>query len=520
MQALTPAAYPSTCANAARLELDYFERFGTYTRLHYENRSYTNLEELQHAGRLARVLKERGVRPGDRVLVLLPNSPDLTASFQGIWTIGAVMCPVMPQWTAGEVAHVLHDSGASAVLTVPALAARVRDASQAIRTLRYRLVFGETDADGMYNISPEMEGASWIDTPIDRSSDDLAMLLYTSGTTAEPKGVMITHANVAAALDRASQRNPDLPVHPMLHVLPLTHVFGMIMMKLANRWGFSSVLLRQFDPLMILEAIERYQVGYLPVVPTMLMYLLHHPERTKFSFSSLYRVISGGAALPEKLRVDFQEAFRCRVDQGYGMSESLAMATSYGDHEPYRPGSAGRPEPGVELRIADGQNRPLPPGSVGEICLAGDNIAPGYWQNPAATREAFIGGWFHTGDVGYLDEDGYLYITDRKKDLIIKGGENISPREIEEAIYLHPAVAEAAVVGIPDAIFGEEICAVIQLKAGSEASEEDIRRHVGQHIAKFKVPRRIVFQDGLPKNSTGKIQKRLIREQFAAETAA
>jgi len=278
--------------------------------------------------------------------------------------------------------------------------------------------------------------------------------------------------------------------------------------------------LRQFDPLMIFAAIERYQVGYLPVVPTMLVYLLHHPERGKFSFSSLYRITSGGAALPERLRAEFQEAFRCRVDQGYGMSESVAVATSYDDHECYRSGSAGRPEPGVEVRIVDDKNRPLPPRTVGEICVAGDNIASGYWQNPAATEESFVGGWFHTGDVGYLDEDGYLYITDRKKDLIIKGGENISPREIEEALYLHPAIAEAAVVGIPDPVFGEEICAVIQLKVGTAASDEDIRRHVGQYVGKFKVPSRVVFQGALPKNSTGKIQKRAIRAQFVVESAA
>ena len=518
--AKTTASPATLSRNVALLELEYLEKHGEYARLHYENCSYTNLEELQYAARLARVLRERGVAPGDRVLVFLPNSPELTASFQAVWTLGAVMCPVMPQWTAGEVGHALRNAGATAVLTVPALAARVREASQAIDTLRHCLVFGETDVSGMENIFPEMEGGQSVETPIDRSAEDLAMLLYTSGTTAEPKGVMITHANVAAAIEGASQLNPDLPVRPMLHVLPLTHVFGMLMLKLANRWGFPSVLLRQFDPLMIFEAIERYQAGYMPVVPTMLVYLLHHPERSRFSFSSLYRITSGGAALPEKLRLDFQEAFRCRVDQGYGMSESVAVGTAYDDHESYRAGSAGRPEPGIEVRILDEHNRPLPPDAVGEICLAGTNVATGYWQNPQATQESFAGGWFHTGDVGYMDEEGYLFITDRKKDLIIKGGENISPQEIEEALYLHGAIAEAAVVGIPDAVFGEEICAVVQLKAGSVASDEEIRRHVGQHVGKFKVPSRIVFFGALPKNSTGKIQKRVIREQMAAAESA
>ena len=346
------------------------------------------------------------------------------------------------------------------------------------------------------------------------------MLLYTSGTTAKPKGVMISHANVAAAVNSASQRNPDMPRHPMLHVLPLTHSFGLIMLKLANAWGCASVLLPHFDPARIFEIVERHQVGYVPVVPTMLVYLLHHPEREKFNLSSLYRITIGGAALPEKLRSEFQRVFPCRIDQGYGLSESVAIASGYDDHEPYRPGSAGRPQPGIEVHIVDEQNQSLPPRHVGEICLLGANITAGYWQDAAATREAFRGGWFHSGDVGYLDEDGYLYITDRQKDLIVKGGENISPREIEEALYLHPAVAEAAVVGIPDVVFGEEICAVIQLRPGTNVSDEDIRCHVAQHVAKFKVPHRVVFQAALPKNSTGKIQKRAIRELFAKSEAA
>jgi len=518
--AASPLSHLSISANVAWLEVENLERFGTYARLHYEGRSYTNVEELQHAGRLARVLRDRGVIPGDRVVVFMPNSPDLTACFQAIWTIGAAMCPVMPQWTAAEVRHIVQNSGAAAVLTAPALAARVREACQGMDTLKHRLVFGKTDVDGMQNIAQEMSDSIPVDVPVNRSPDDLAMLLYTSGTTARPKGVMITHANVAAAVRSASQRNPNMPRYPMLHVLPLTHSFGLIMLKLANAWGCASVLLPHFDPERIFETVERQRVGYMPVVPTMLVYLLHHPERTKFDLSSLYRMTIGGAALPEKLRAEFQQMFPCRVDQGYGLSESGAIASGYDDREPYRPGSAGRPQPGIEVRIVDEQDHPLAPRRVGEICLRGANITPGYWQDADATREAFHGGWFHTGDVGYLDEEKYLHITDRKKDLIVKGGENISPREIEEALYLHPAVAEAAVVGIPDEVFGEEICAVIQLRTGAEVSDKDILCHVARHVAKFKVPHRVVFQAVLPKNLTGKIQKRAIREIFAKSEAA
>jgi long-chain acyl-CoA synthetase len=510
---------PHLSANIACLEIENLERYGVYPRLHFAGRNYTNKEELQYAGRMARVFQERGVSPGERVAVILPNTPELTASYQAIWMVGAVVVPVIPMWTAAEIAHVLQHSGATVVLTMPRMAAVVHEAGQGIEKLENKLVVGEGDAAGMENISSELASGSWQETPAERAPEDLAMLLYTSGTTARPKGVMITHANIAAALESATCLNPDLPRRPMLHVLPLTHVFGLLMLKLANAWGLRSVLLGQFDPVKVFQLIESHRIGYLPAVPTILVYLLHHPERAKFDLSSLYRLTIGGAALPEKLRLDCQEVFPGRIEQGYGLSESVAVATEYDDHEPYRPGSAGRPEPGVELRIVDEHNESVLAGQAGEICLRGPNICAGYWQDPEATRQALQDGWFHTGDVGHLDTDGYLYITDRKKDLIIKGGENISSREIEEALYLHPAVAEAAVVGMPDAVFGEDICAVVQLKPGAEASDEDIRRHVGQHLARFKVPRRVVFQAALPKNWTGKIQKRALREQFASRTA-
>jgi long-chain acyl-CoA synthetase len=269
-----------------------------------------------------------------------------------------------------------------------------------------------------------------------------------------------------------------------------------------------------------LEAIERYRVRYMPVVPTMLVYLLNHPERARFDTSSLYRITAGGAALPEQVRLDFERAFPgCRVQQGYGLSESASVATTFQLEEETRPGSAGRALPGIEIRILDDREQPLPPRATGEICLSGPNITAGYYRDPQATSRALSGNWLHTGDIGYLDEDGYLFITDRKKDLIIKGGENISPREIEEALYLHSAVAEAAVVGIPDPVFGEDLCAVLQLKPGASASEDEIKQHVAKYVTKFKVPGRVVFNPALPKNSTGKILKREIRAQLATKPA-
>ncbi len=516
-----PSASPETSANVALMEHKNLEKFGKYTRLYFEDRCYTNVEELQSAGALARILQQHGVLPGDRVVLLMPNTPELTACFQAIWTIGGVVVPVMPQWTAPEIAHVLKDSGAHAVMTIAPLAPRIEEADKQLHCVRNLLVFGECAVPGAQNILLQwMTGPKVLQLPANCSANDVAMLLYTSGTTAAPKGVIATHGNVAAAVNAVCEMNADMPRLPMLHALPLTHVFGILLLRCANQWGLTSVLVPQFEPTKVFAAIEQHKIGYLPVVPTMMLYLMSHPERSKYNTSSLYRIVSGGAALPEQVRVMFSKLFPGRVDQGYGMSESIGIATVYDDHDTYRPGSAGRTVPGLTIRVVDDNNQPLPPRQVGEICLIGPNISPGYWNDESATKDAFEGGWFHTGDIGYLDEDGFVYVTDRKKDIIIKGGENISPREIEEVLYLHAAVAEAAVVGISDAIYGEDICAVIQKRPGVVVDEDEIRAHVQRHVAKFKVPGRIVFRSTLPKSSTGKVQKRILREQLTASAAA
>ncbi len=514
-----PASSAKGHSNIALLEHENFERFGSYTRLHYEDQSFTNFDEMIYAGRIARTLTEKGVLPGDRVLAVMPNTPDLTATFQAVWTVGGVMVPVNPQWSVPELTYALSNSGASVVVTYPQFAPRIREAVDVIRSSPRLLCFGETSARGFENIIPDVAGASPLSTPVDREEHDIAILLYTSGTTARPKGVMVTHGNIPAAMEAVHRVNPSLPRRSILHVLPMNHIFGVLMVQLSNRWGFPSVLMRQFEPVSIFKAIQQYQIGYVLMVPTMLMYLLHHPERPKYDFSSLYRIITGGASLPEPLRLSFQQAFRCRVDQGYGMSEA-GFISCYGDHETYRMGSAGWPCPGFEIRIVDDQGRTLPPPTVGEICVKGASLTPGYWNDPQTSSEAFRDQWFHTGDVGYLDNDGYLYITDRKKDLIIKGGENISPREIEEVIYLHPSIAETAVVGIPDDEFGEVICAVVQLRPGATATENEIREHAARYIGKFKIPSRVVFQATLPRTSTGKVNKQVLREQLAGAKAA
>jgi long-chain acyl-CoA synthetase len=248
----------------------------------------------------------------------------------------------------------------------------------------------------------------------------------------------------------------------------------------------------------------------------MLIALCHYPEREHYDCTSLKVITSGGAALPEEVRLEFERLFGCKVFSGYGLSETAPTVSCYSDTDTARPGASGKPIPGVEVSIQDDAGRPLPAGQSGEICVRGPNIMTGYWNDPAATRAVLRGGWLRSGDVGHLDADGYLYITDRMKDIIIKGGENISPRQIEEALHTHPAVAEVAVIGLPDAAFGEEVCAVVVLRPGHTATEAELCEHTAQFVNKFKLPGRVVFRSELPKSGVGKVLKRELRRELAA----
>jgi long-chain acyl-CoA synthetase len=423
---------------------------------------------------------------------MMPNSPHLTAAFPAIWMIGATIVPVIPQWTAGEVADVIRNSEATVALTVPALAHRLEEARVATGSLRHLLVFGESAVPGAVNVEPLLAGLPPVDTPVDRSPSDMAILLYTSGTTGTPKGVVLTHENFLSGVDSAFRQNPEMDPGALLHTLPLTHVYGVLVQNLANGWGLSTVLLRQFEPSRALQAIEQHRVRYLPVVPTMLVYLLHYPDRDRYNTSSLFRITSGGAALPEKLRRDVERVFACRVDQGYGLSESSSVATGYEIRAPYRPGSVGRASPGIQIRIVDDQNRPLQPYESGEICLAGPNITPGYWRDHSATGRALSDGWLRTGDVGYLDEDGFLFITDRKKDLLkTSAGKFIAPQPIENSLKTSPYISNAMVVGDRRKFVVALVVPNIKTVA-AKAAEQGITLSTGEEVAKSPFTRTLV----------------------------
>ncbi len=503
--------------NAAQLALDSLDKFGDFDAFHFEGRAWSSLEHSAYSNRLATVLRDLGIRPGDPVMVVMPNCPEVLACFQAIWRIGAVIAPITPQLGERELAYVMEHSEAKAVITSGELADKIAAASQ--RASGSRLLFALGATDRAADLSGAIETASPWESLVDCADDDLAFLLYTSGTTGHPKGVMLSHRNIVsnhtavAKFERLKERDATILV------LPLSHSFGVLIMDLCFIFGNKSSVHRRFEPEEICRAIEQYRVSNFSVVPTMLVRMLEFPARNRFDLSSLKIVNSGGAILPNEVRVAFEREFNCRVLDGYGLSECAPTACSYHSSETIRPGSVGHAIPGVTVTIRDEEGAILPAGERGEICIAGPNVMKGYLKDPEASARALQNGYLHSGDLGYVDADGYVFLTDRKKDLIIKGGENISPREIEEALYEHPAVTEVVIVGVPDARYGENIVAVIALKPGKSATEAELIAHAGQYVTKFKLPKRIVFKDALPKNANGKIDRKLLRAEVASSGA-
>ena len=503
--------------NAGILAVESIEKFGEFEALYFRGKAYTNTERLDYASRLAALLQEYGVKPGDRVAVMMANCPEVTAAFHAVWRAGGAILPVIPQLTPNEVHYLLEDSGAEVMLTSPQLANAADKAREGVASFRKMLCFGESTVEDAVNIEPLVPKAAPLVHLVDRAKDDMAILMYTSGTTGKPKGVMLSHNNILVNHRAIASIRPLPQGTRGMSLLPMSHIFGVLTMNIGYIYGSTGVLHEFFNPIDALECIQDFKVERFGAVPTMLTALIHCPGREEYDVSSLEQVACGASALLNETRLKFMELFNCDVIEGYGMTECGAAATSYPEGVAYRPGSVGQAIPSVDVAILDDDDNVLGPNETGEICMRGEGIMLGYWNNPEATAEAVKNGWLHSGDVGHMCEEGFVRITDRKKDLIIKGGENISAREIEEALYQHPAVIEAAVVGVPDEKFVETIAAAIVLNPTIETNEQELADHLREYITKFKIPTYFVFKPMLPKNSTGKMLKRTLRDEVAEE---
>jgi long-chain acyl-CoA synthetase len=472
--------------------------------------TYRALDEA--SARVAGLLHERGLRPGDRVGIMMPNVAEVPVVYYGVLRAGGVVVPMNPLLKGREVAYYLSDSGARLIFAWHAFADRAREGAAAVgpgqssteqAEAELIVVDGVGFPDLLASVTPDFQ-------VVDTDDEDTAVILYTSGTTGHPKGAELTHANLISNTE-VSRADIVLagPDDVIFGGLPLFHVFGQtVALNVAVAAGACLTLLPRFEAAHALRIIADHKVTVFEGVPTMYVALLHQPDRADYDTSALRMCISGGAALPVEVLRGFDEAFGVPVLEGYGLSETSPVASFNHPGRERKPGSIGTPIRDVELRVVDEDGHEMPQGEVGEIVIRGPNVMKGYWQRPEATAEAIRDGWFHSGDLAKVDEDGYFYIVDRKKDLIIRGGYNVYPREIEEVLYEHPAVAEAAVIGLSHPSLGEEVAAAVALKPGTAITAEELRDYVKSQVAAYKYPRHVWLVDALPKGPTGKIQKR------------
>jgi long-chain acyl-CoA synthetase len=472
---------------------------------------YGELDDL--SDRFAAGLRSQGVEPGDAVAVQLPNIPQFLIAYFGILKAGSVVVPLNPMLKAPEVAFQLVDAKVQLFLTWSGVAAEAAKAA------------ADAGVDRLFVVGPPAVAAEQVGSPYDdllsgeqpttavfhqTEPADTAAIIYTSGTTGRPKGAELTHFQLFMNAETPGRlfgvRDDDI----VLVVLPLFHVFGLCsQLNVCVRFGSTMSLVPRFDTVRVLEVIQRDRITVFEGVPTMYVALLNEPRLDEFDVSSLRVGVSGGAAIPAEIIDAVERKLGIVVLEGYGLTETAATATFNISAEERKIYSVGKPIWGVDVEIWTESGEPMASDKehIGELVIRGVNTPRGYYNNPEATAEAFAGGWFHTGDLGYCDEDGYIFIVDRKKDLIIRGGYNVYPREIEEVLYAHPSVAEAAVVGVPHDLLGEDIKAFVQLKVGATASAEEIISFVKERVAAYKYPRELEFRDALPKNATGKIVK-------------
>jgi long-chain acyl-CoA synthetase len=504
--------------NLATLADRNLAEHGEYERLIFEGARFTNRDLHDRSCRLATALA--GLGADAKVVVFMPNSPDVLVSYPAIWRAGLVAVPVLFLLEAHEVRYILENSGAKAFITSPEMLPTVRKAFDGLAAPPRILVTGDPTAvpEGCESLEALIAGHAPLAEAAPRAPTDLAVILYTSGTTGHPKGVMQTHHNLyAAAMNSWNTATTHDPTDVSLLVLPLAHSFGLGVQISGYLFGTKAVLMRWFDAEQALQLIQEHRVSAMAGVPTMFVMMLHHPKAGEYDTSSMQRWLVGAAPMPVEQLRQFEAKFGGTMYVGYGLSEACPGVAVEREGMPRKPGSCGVPMEGVQVRIIDEAGNDVPRGEVGEVLARGENISPGYYRNADATAETFRDGWLHTGDMGYLDDDGYLFIVERKKDLIIRGGFNVYPKDVEEVLYRHPAVQEAAVVSAPHETLGEEVCAYVVLKQGASATAEELIAHCQSELAKYKTPRHVTFLDAMPKTLIGKIIKKELRRMAAEQ---
>jgi long-chain acyl-CoA synthetase len=505
--------------NLARLGEQNVERFGEYEAIHWNGRWITNVEQLADARRFANALVSLGLKPDDRIAVMLPNCPEVFQIIGGTSAMGGVVVPVVFLLAASEINHILADCRPEILVTNPLFLDKAREAMEGLERPPRLIVFGEPVPEDVASLTALTESASPEFEVVDRDGDDVALIMYTGGTTGRPKGVMLSHENLRWNAVTVAEATGISPEAPSLLTLPVAHLFGTIASITGQVLGTRGILLEWFTPDGVLQAIQEHGVQYLPLVPTMMTLLLHHPTADDYDTSSLRTVFASAAPVPIELVEAFEKKFDCEVLEGYGQTEAAPALALMRPGLSKKAGSTGPPLPGVDLLIEDDDHQELSGGQVGEICARSPGIMRGYHNLPEMTGDTLKHGWLHTGDMGYLDDDGYLFVTDRKKDLIIRGGLNVYPRDIEDLLLEHSGVQEVAVVGRPDPDMGEEVAAFVVKAPGQDPSEEELLAFAGRRLAKYKRPKEIHFTGSLPKSPIGKVLKKDLRARLSSAEA-
>lgn len=530
--------------NIGRLAEDNILRFGEYDFVNFEGGWHTNVEMNRKANQLGNALKGLGVRKGDRVGVQLLNCPQLIQSFFAVFKIGAILVPVNPALRTNELAYLYRDAGLSALISSPDSIERIREARQDTDSLKHVILVGGNGMEDALSFDNIIKGKPDMLTTEDTDNDDVAVIIYTAGTTGNPKGVMLTHYNwythVSGYYDlvlldawgtttkgtvqekgarTGKDHSRDVEVFGVnrnrvsLITLPLFHGYGVFAVNLEFLTGGQLIVLGRWDTEEAMRCIERFKVTEFRGVPTMYIQMLNHPSAGKFDLGSLRVCICGSAPMPLEVARSWKGKYGIDIWEGYGLSEATTVNSgNIAGRRPPKYGSVGRCYQKCNtIKIFDDNDQELPPGKPGEIVIKGPCVMKGYWNKPDETAEVLRSGWLHTGDIGRMDEDGYIYITDRRKDLIIRGGENVYPKEVENVLHEHPHVMEAGVIGIPHPVYGDEVMAFVVLKSAGSVSEVDLIAFCKERLPAYKRPKSIRFMESLPKSAVGKILRRELR---------
>jgi long-chain acyl-CoA synthetase len=496
---------------------------GRSVAIHHEDQEITYAQFYEIVENSARKLAALGASKGERVAVLLQNSPEYLELYYSTARAGALIVPLNTRWHVNEIIYTLNDSGSKVLFVDERFAALVPQIREGATTLEHIVFAGAGECPKGLADWKTLDQTGVLPRE-DPDENDLVGLFYTSGTTGGPKGAMLTHRNVYSnATHSLMPPARFLSEGKWLHAAPMFHLADAGAIHSLTLCGVAHCFLPSFDPEATLRAIQRYRINGVVLVPTMLNMVLNHPNFNRYDLSTLKRITYGASPMPLPLLQQAMEKLACELVQGYGMTEVSPLLTmlSFEDHKfenadrPFAPvKSAGKPVTGVEVRVVDDRDNEVPIGQVGEVIARGPNVMKGYWNRPEVNAEVLRGGWMHTGDLGAMDEDGFLYILDRKKDMIKTGGENVYSPEVESVLCAHPAVLEASVIGVPHETWGETIRAVAVTRPGATLSELELIEWCRARLTHFKCPTSAVFTDVLPKGGTGKVQKNTLRERF------